>query len=161
MSRDREGRDIQELVGPIESFLVPVFFVLMGMHVDLRVFGSPGTLGFAALLTVAAVLGKQACAIGVLELDADRLAVGLGMIPRGEVGLIFASIGATLMIGGERVVDDTVYSAVVVMVAATTLVTPPLLVWRMKGRGRSLRVRASVPSAAADHERAQRSAGQP
>src|SRR5436309_2872365 len=163
MSRDREGRDIQELVGPIESFLVPVFFVLMGMHVDLRVFGSPGALGFAALLTVAAVLGKQACAIGVLELDADRLAVGLGMIPRGEVGLIFASIGATLMIGGERVVDDTVYSAVVAMVAATTLLTPPLLVWRLKGSGRSRRVRARVESAAgaADRERSPRSAGQP
>ena len=162
MSRDRERRDIQELVGPIESFLVPVFFVLMGMHVDLKVFGSPGTLGFAALLTVAAVLGKQACAIGVLELDADRLAVGLGMIPRGEVGLIFASIGATLMIGGERVVDDTVYSAVVAMVAATTLLTPPLLVWRMKGGGRSRRVRALAESAAgaADRERTPR-AGQP
>jgi hypothetical protein len=54
------------------------------------------------------------------------------MIPRGEVGLIFASIGRTLTIGGVRVVDDMVYSAVVVMVAATTLVTPPLLVWRMR-----------------------------
>ncbi|MCE9627826.1 MAG: cation:proton antiporter, partial [Candidatus Eisenbacteria bacterium] len=88
----------------------------------------------AGVLTVAAVLGKQACSFGVLDKGADKLAVGLGMIPRGEVGLIFASIGRTLHIGGERVVDDMVYSAVVVMVAITTLVTPPLLVWRMKGK---------------------------
>ena len=88
---------------------------------------------FLALLTLAAVLGKQACALGVLG-KADRLAVGIGMIPRGEVGLVFASIGRTLTIGGERVVDDTIYTAVVVMVAATTLLTPPLLIWRMRGR---------------------------
>jgi hypothetical protein len=58
------------------------------------------------------------------------------MIPRGEVGLIFASIGATLTIAGERVVDAAVFSAVVVMVALTTLMTPPLLVWRMRGLDR-------------------------
>ena len=50
------------------------------------------------------------------------------MIPRGEVGLIFASIGSTLLIRGERVIDDAVFSAVVVMVSLTTLLTPPLLV---------------------------------
>jgi Kef-type K+ transport system membrane component KefB len=92
-------------------------------------------LGFAAVLTLAAVIGKQACALGVLEKGADRFAVGLGMIPRGEVGLIFASIGRTLTLNGERVVNDTVYAAVVVMVAVTTLVTPPLLVWRLRRSG--------------------------
>jgi len=109
-----------------------VFFVLMGMGVDLTAFARPGVLGFAGLLTLAAVLGKQVCALGVREKGADRLAVGLGMIPRGEVGLIFASIGRTLTIDGERVVDATVYAAVVVMVALTTLLTPPLLVWRLR-----------------------------
>jgi Kef-type K+ transport system membrane component KefB len=74
------------------------------------------------------VIGKQACSLGVLEKGCDRLAVGLGMIPRGEVGLIFAGIGATLTIAGERVVDGAVFSAVVVMVALT-LLTPPPLVW--------------------------------
>jgi Kef-type K+ transport system membrane component KefB len=134
--RDVYKRDLHHLMEPLASFLVPVFFVLMGMGVDLSVFGQPGVLGFAAVLTIAAVLGKQACSFGVLEKGADKLAVGLGMIPRGEVGLIFASIGRTLHIGGERVVDDMVYSAVVVMVAITTLVTPPLLVWRMKGNAK-------------------------
>jgi Kef-type K+ transport system membrane component KefB len=130
--RDQKQRGIPELLEPLATFLVPVFFVLMGMRVDLSVFGNAGVLGFAAVLTLAAVVGKQVCGLGVLERGADRLAVGLGMIPRGEVGLIFASIGAALTIAGERVVDDAVFSAVVAMVALTTLMTPPLLVWRMK-----------------------------
>ncbi len=130
--RDAEKRDLHHLLQPLTSFLVPVFFVLMGMGVDLRAFTQPSVLGFAAALTAAAILGKQVCSFGALGRGVDKLAVGLGMIPRGEVGLIFASIGRALTIGGERVVDDMVYSAVVVMVAVTTLVTPPLLVWRMR-----------------------------
>jgi len=130
--RDHEKREVHELMQPLAGFLVPVFFVLMGMGVDLSVFGQPSVLGFAAVLTLAAILGKQICSLGVLGKGVDRFAVGLGMIPRGEVGLIFAGIGRTLHIGGERVVDDMVYSAVVVMVAVTTLVTPSLLVWRLK-----------------------------
>lgn len=133
--RDAHKRDLHHLLEPVSGFLVPVFFVLMGMSVDLTVFAQPGVPAFAAALTVAAVIGKQLCSLGVLGTGVDRFAVGLGMIPRGEVGLIFAGIGRTLTIGGERVVDDMIYSAVVVMVALTTLVTPPLLVWRMKRRG--------------------------
>ena len=133
LARDDQRRSIPQLLEPLETFLVPLFFVLMGMQVDLRAFASPAILGFAAVLTLAAVAGKQACSLGVLERGADRLAVGLGMIPRGEVGLIFASIGATLRLRGERVIDGTVFSAIVVMVAITTLLTPPLLVWRMRG----------------------------
>jgi len=129
--RDHHKRNIHELLEPLSSFLVPVFFVLMGMRVDLSVFGHVSVLAFAGVLTVAAVIGKQVCGLGVLEKGTDKVAVGLGMIPRGEVGLIFAGIGATLHIHGERVVDDAVFSAVVVMVALTTLMTPPLLVWRL------------------------------
>jgi Na+:H+ antiporter len=132
LARDAKHRDLPELLEPISSFLVPVFFVLMGMRVDLSVFGAPGVAGFAAVLTLAAVIGKQACSLGVLERGADRLAVGLGMIPRGEVGLIFAGIGSTLTVGGERVIDGRVFSAVVIMVALTTLVTPPLLVLKLR-----------------------------
>jgi Kef-type K+ transport system membrane component KefB len=126
-ARDHANRDIPQLLEPIATFLVPVFFVLMGIRVDLRVFGTAGVLGFAAVLTLAAVLGKQACGLGVLEKGTDRIAVGLGMIPRGEVGLIFANIGLSLTIGGQRVVDPAEFSAVVVMVVLTTLMTPPLL----------------------------------
>ena len=125
-------RSVPELIAPSADFLVPVFFVLMGMHVDLSVFGSVGVVGFALVLTVAAIAGKQLCALGVLHRGVDRLAVGLGMIPRGEVGLILASVGASLKLGGERVIDDGMFSALVAMVALTTLLTPPLLVLRMK-----------------------------
>ena len=130
--RDAQKRDLRHLLAPVGALLVPVFFVLMGMGVDLSVFAQPGVMAFAGALTLAAVLGKQVCSLGAWGPGVDRLAIGLGMIPRGEVGLIFASIGRTLTIGGVRVVDDMVYSAVVVMVAATTLVTPPLLAWRIR-----------------------------
>jgi Kef-type K+ transport system membrane component KefB len=109
--RDPQKRDLSHLLAPIGALLVPVFFVLMGMGVDLSVFAQPGVMGFAGALTLAAVLGKQVCSLGVWGPGVDRLAIGLGMIPRGEVGLIFASIGRTLTIGGVRVVDDMVYSA--------------------------------------------------
>jgi Kef-type K+ transport system membrane component KefB len=132
--RERHQHDVEELMQPLATFLVPVFFVLMGMGVDLRVFARGDILAFAGVLTVVAIAGKQACSLGVLTPGADRLAIGLGMIPRGEVGLIFAGIGATLTIGGQRVIDDAIYSAVIVMVALTTLITPPLLVWRMRPR---------------------------
>jgi Kef-type K+ transport system membrane component KefB len=130
--RRGETRSLHDLLQPIATFLVPVFFVLMGIRVDLGAFAQPGVLVFAVVLTLAAAIGKQACSLGVLEPGCDRLAVGLGMIPRGEVGLIFAAIGAGLTIAGERVVDNAVFSAVVIMVALTTLVTPPLLAWRLR-----------------------------
>ncbi len=131
-SRDAAHRDVQTLLKPLTTFLVPVFFVLMGMRVDLRVFGAGATLGFTAALVAVAIVSKQACSLGVIGRGTDRLAVGLGMIPRGEVGLIFASIGTGLLVGTERVVPPLVFSAVVAMVAVTTLLTPPLLAWRLR-----------------------------
>jgi Kef-type K+ transport system membrane component KefB len=124
---DRGEHGLDELMKPIAVFLVPIFFVRMGLLVDLTTFSEPGVLGFAAVLTIAAILGKQACSLGVWKKGASKLAVGLGMIPRGEVGLIFAKIGAGLTLGGAAVVSTSTYSAVVIMVMMTTLVTPPLL----------------------------------
>lgn len=117
---------------PISLFLVPIFFVLTGLRVDLSSFADPRILGLAGALTVAAWVGKQACMFGVLQRGVDRLSVGLGMVPRGEVGLIFANIGASLTIAGERVITPATYAAVVIMVIATTLVTPPALQWSLK-----------------------------
>lgn len=123
----REERSLSDLLQPIATILVPIFFVRMGAEVDLRAFGNLDVLGFAAVLTVAAVLGKLACALGVLERGVNRLAVAVGMLPRGEVGLIFAGIGAQLLLDGRRVIDNEVFSAVVIMVIATTVAAPPLL----------------------------------
>jgi Na+:H+ antiporter len=132
----KDERHLEDLVRPISSFLVPVFFVVMGMRVDLSAFMRPEILGLAAVLTVAAVLGKQACALGGLGSKLDWLSIGIGMIPRGEVGLIFASIGLTLVVRGEHIIDAATYSAVVMMVMLTTLVTPPLLKWSLGRRGK-------------------------
>jgi Kef-type K+ transport system membrane component KefB len=125
--RDRGDHSIDELVQPISSFLVPIFFVLMGVHVDLRAFTQMNILGFALALTTVAILGKQVCALGVMENGLDRLSVGIGMIPRGEVGLIFASIGSSMTLKGIPVVSPATYSAVVIMVIVTTLITPVIL----------------------------------
>jgi Kef-type K+ transport system membrane component KefB len=131
---ERGERKLEELLQPIGTFLVPLFFVLMGMRVDLTAFTHSEILGLAALLTVAAIVGKQACALGAIGGKLDRLTIGLGMIPRGEVGLIFANIGLGLAIAGTPVIDRSTYSAVVIMVIVTTLVTPPALRWSLERR---------------------------
>jgi Kef-type K+ transport system membrane component KefB len=127
----RGERGLEELLHPIGVFLVPIFFVLMGMRVDLSAFARSDVLGFAALLTLAAVIGKQACALGAIGHGLDRLSIGLGMIPRGEVGLIFANIGLGLTVRGEPIVDTAIYSAIVIMVIVTTMATPPALRWSL------------------------------
>jgi Kef-type K+ transport system membrane component KefB len=138
---ERGEQTLNELLAPVSALLVPIFFVLMGLKVDLRVFGRSEVLGFALILTLAAIVGKQVCSLGVVERGTNRLAVGLGMIPRGEVGLIFAGIGATLMLpdasgASVPVIGASTFAAVVIMVMVTTLVTPPALKWSL-GRKKS------------------------
>jgi len=129
---EKREHSLETLLHPISTFLVPVFFVLTGLRVDLRTLGEPGVVGLAAVLTAAAWAGKQACSLAILQRGVDRLTVGFGMVPRGEVGLIFANIGATLTIAGERIITPATYAAVVIMVIVTTLVTPPALQWSLK-----------------------------
>ena len=134
-------RDLNDLLQPVSTVLVPIFFVLMGLKVDLRMFTRVDILGLAFALTVAAIVGKQICALGVIERGVNRVAVGLGMIPRGEVGLIFAGIGATLMLptasgASEPVISSAIFGAVVIMVIITTLITPIALKWSL-GRKRA------------------------
>jgi Kef-type K+ transport system membrane component KefB len=119
---------LDELLKPIAIFLVPIFFVYMGMRVDLTSFGNTAILGFALALTTVAIIGKQACSLGVIfEKGTNKLLVGLGMIPRGEVGLIAANIGAKMQINGVPIIDKNTFSAVVIVVILTTLITPPVL----------------------------------
>lgn len=107
---------------PLSALLVPVFFVLMGIQVHLETFMQLDVLLLAAFLTGAAILGKQVCGLPVRGNLWSKLTVGFGMIPRGEVGLIFAAIGR-----GLGVISPATFSAVVIMVIITTLITPPLL----------------------------------
>ena len=143
---DRGERHVEDLLKPLTQVLVPVFFVVMGMQVELRALAQPGIPALAALLIVAAVLGKQACSLGALRGRLDALSIGIGMIPRGEVGLIFASLGLTLTIGGKPVVDPSLYAALVAMVLVTTLLTPPLLAWSMRRHGPALPATSEFPA---------------
>lgn len=112
---------IRDLIMPLEVILVPIFFVLMGIQVKLETFLDWHVLQMAGGLLIAAVLGKLLCGY-VAGRGLNRLAIGIGMLPRGEVGLIFASIGKSL-----GVISDALFSSVVLMVLVTTLMAPPLL----------------------------------
>ena len=148
--RDRGEHRLDELLQPVGAVLIPIFFVWTGLKVDLSAFARPDLLMFATVLTFAAIVGKQVCSLAVIERPINRLAIGLGMIPRGEVGLIFAGIGATLMMPNaqgvsEPVIGSATFSAIVIMVIITTLVTPPLLKWSLD-RAPSVRSRPTVES---------------
>jgi Kef-type K+ transport system membrane component KefB len=112
---------IKDLIMPLEVILVPIFFVLMGIQVKLESFLDQQVALAAAGLVIAAIAGKVAAGYFAGK-PVNRLAVGFGMMPRGEVGLVFAAIGKTL-----GVMNDFLFSAVVLMVIVTTLAAPPLL----------------------------------
>ena len=111
---------IKSLIMPLEVILVPIFFVLMGLQVKLETFLQPGVMLLATGLLAAAILGKIVSGFGAFGVK-NHWAIGIGMMPRGEVGLIFAAIGKSL-----GVINDVLFSAVILMVVVTTLLSPPL-----------------------------------
>jgi Kef-type K+ transport system membrane component KefB len=123
--RELEGMSLRELLSPVESLIVPLFFVWMGIQVKLETLADAKVLWAGLALTAVAILGKLAAGWGCPK-GMNRLAVGIGMMPRGEVGLIFAGVGKSL-----GVVDDGLFSAVVMLVMVTTLLAPLLLRWRL------------------------------
>ncbi len=123
---ERGEPHLHESLVALTGLLVPVFFVRMGMLVDVSSFAKPDVVTFALLLTVAACVGKWACGL-VVPPGVSPVTVGVGMMPRGEVGLIFAGIGAGLVLDGHPVVGPDSYAAAVFMVVVTTMATPPLL----------------------------------
>lgn len=118
-------RHVEDLIEPLSLIFVPIFFVVTGMGVKLDALFNVPILLVALGITVVAIIGKIVA--GIAAQRGDRLLVGVGMIPRGEVGLIFATIGKSL-----GVVSDTVFSVIVIMVILTTLVTPPILALLLK-----------------------------
>ncbi len=125
--KQKDRYRLGDSIAPVSTIFVPVFFVYMGLQVDLRSFASLDVLLFAAVLSVAAIASKQVYSLAVLEKGLNRWAVGLGMVPRGEVGLIFAGVGATAMVAGTPVFNGETFAAIVAMVMVTTLAAPPLL----------------------------------
>lgn len=118
-------KHVENLIEPIAHFLVPIFFVFTGMGVDLRTLSNPNVVLTAIAITILAFAGKiiSGAAAGKVK----KMIVGFGMIPRGEVGLIFATMGRSL-----GVISDEVFSIVVIMVILSTLLTPPILARLLK-----------------------------
>jgi len=129
----RRERTLDDLLTPLASWLVPVFFVVIGLRTDLSGVRHPGVLVLAGALTIAAIAGKQLCALGAASAgrQVDRIAVALAMMPRGEVTLIFANLGAGMLIAGRPVISPDTFLALVITVIATTVITPLALKWRL------------------------------
>ena len=119
----------ESMIEPIGYFFVPVFFVLTGMQVDLRTLSDPILVATALGVTLAAVAGKLAAGFSAGR-DCNHWVVGWGMVPRGEVGLIFAVAGRQLGVFGEAM-----FSIIVIMVILTTLLTPPVLTLLLQRQG--------------------------
>lgn len=126
----------------LATIFVPIFFVSIGIDTDVSTFANGHTLLLAAALSVVAVAAKMITSVGAWGTGADYLLVGLGMVPRGEVGLIFASIGLTV-----GVFDDDLYAVVLIVVLVTTIIAPPLLRLRLgKTTSRELPTVTSEPT---------------
>jgi len=113
-------RHIEDLIKPISHFLVPFFFVVTGLNVKFEIFLNPSLLATALVITLAAFIGKIVS--GLAAGKANKLIVGVGMVPRGEVGLIFAMTGKSL-----GIISDEILSVLVIMVILSTLLTPLIL----------------------------------
>lgn len=120
-----DHQTLSDLVRPLEAVFAPVFFVLMGMQVNLVAFFDTEVLMLASALIICAVGGKIVAGV-VAGPGIDKTTVGFGMVPRGEVGLIFANVGR-----GLGVMDEALFGAIVVMVVVTTLITPFTLRWSL------------------------------
>ncbi|MGE5818408.1 MAG: cation:proton antiporter [Deltaproteobacteria bacterium] len=127
-TRENEAA-LSELMHPLSALFVPLFFILMGIQVDVMSLASPEILSLGAVLIVCALAGKLVCGMGVLGGGVNRLAIGIGMIPRGEVGLIFAGIGVRMTLGEKPLLTQGMFSAIVLMVLVTTLLAPVGLRW--------------------------------
>lgn len=122
VGRSTQHERIAEGLNPLGHIFIPVFFASIGINADLEAMFKPSVLALASALIVVAIVGKLIAGIGIGRSGGDKLLIGIGMIPRGEVGLIFASIGLS-----KGVLDDKLYGALLLMVLVTTVLTPPLL----------------------------------
>jgi len=127
LTKTESRHEIEHAIRPVADVLVPIFFVGVGMKADLSAlnpFGAAGPTGaiLASALTVLAIAGKLASGLAVYQRGIARWPIAVGMVPRGEVGLIFAGIGLA-----TGVIDDQGYTALLAMVLISTLIVPPWL----------------------------------
>jgi len=129
-----QRHDIEKATTTIGHFFVPIFFASVGAAVDLKALADPQALMLGLVLVVCGIVGKLVAGYAPWWFKGDKMFVGIGMIPRGEVGLIFAQMGlaAGAVTAGE-------YGALMLMVLATTFVTPPALSWRSRRHATKVR----------------------
>jgi Kef-type K+ transport system membrane component KefB len=127
LARTEHQRLIEERLKPITDVFVPIFFVLVGVAVNLNHLNpfnpqNRSILLLAGGLTLVAIIGKLVSGWGVLDRTVNRWVVGIGMVPRGEVGLIFAGVGL-----GAHIITEAQYGAILIVVAVTTFLSPVFL----------------------------------
>jgi len=123
----KNPQGIKQLMEPLEAVFAPLFFMLIGIQVRLETFLDWHVVMIAVGLVTVAILGKLLSGLGATRRD-DRLLIGIGMMPRGEVGLIFASVGKTI-----GVIPDALFSAIILMVVVTTVLSPMWMRSRYQG----------------------------
>ena len=126
LSKTEHQAHIEDTIKPVGDIFVPIFFVLIGAAVDLQYLNPFNSQNWPILLlagglTVVAVLGKLVSGLGAGG-TTNRWAVGIGMLPRGEVGLIFAGVGLS-----SAVISTAEYGAILLVVTLTTVLAPLLL----------------------------------
>lgn len=122
LHRTPQRHEIEKATISVGHLLVPVFFASVGAQVEISSLLNPAALGLGALLVIVGVVGKVAAGYAPWWFEGRKLLIGVAMVPRGEVGLIFAQVGAA-----AGVLAGPQFGAVMAMVVVTTFVTPPLL----------------------------------
>jgi Kef-type K+ transport system membrane component KefB len=117
---------IEEQMRPIIHLFTPIFFVMVGLSLNLRAidWSSPFIWSFSLLFFVVAVAGKYAGALFINESWKMRIIIGLAMVPRGEVGLIFAELGRV-----SGIFNNEVYAGMIIVITLTTLLPPFIIKW--------------------------------
>ena len=136
LSRTEHKEHIEERIRPVADLFVPIFFVMMGVMVDLKtlnpfIASNQQNIIIALNLLVVAIIGKYFSGFSIPWAKVNRSLIGVGMIPRGEVGLIFASYGLT-----HKLIDKGLYTSVLIMIMMTTFLTPPILKALLKTEGK-------------------------
>jgi Kef-type K+ transport system membrane component KefB len=127
LSRTEHKEHIEERIKPVADLFVPIFFIMMGVVVDIKtlnpfIASNLHNIIIALSLFAVAVIGKYISGFSIPWTKVNRSVIGFGMIPRGEVGLIFASYGIA-----HKIIDSSLYTSVLIMIMLTTFMTPPLL----------------------------------
>ena len=118
----RRHAQVEDLVGTLNHVFVPIFFVYTGMLIDIGSLLKPELYLTALVVSIVAIAGKLASGLAAAGSPGEKLLVGIAMIPRGEVGLIFAATGK-----GLGVLSDDLFSTIIITIVVTTLISPPLV----------------------------------